>query len=97
MLEKEKPDCVVLVETKLDESYSNSEFFDLEKWNIVIRKDRNAHGGGIIIAVLRKYVASPVDIKYDNKDDNPELYWLKLQSFNQQKAVFTIHREMLVV
>ena len=26
-LDKYKPDCIVLVETKLDESYSNSEFF----------------------------------------------------------------------
>ena len=88
MLERDKPDCVVLVETKLDESFSNSEFFDLDKWNIVIREDRNIYGGGLIIAVLRKYVASPVKIEYDNPDEHPELYWIKLHSFNNRKPVY---------
>ena len=60
-----------MIENKLDENHSNSEFFDLNKWNIVIRKDRNIYGGGIIIAVLRKYVATPVNIEYENKNENP--------------------------
>ena len=74
MLERDNPDCVILVETKLDESYSNSEFFDLNKWNVVVRKDRNKYGGGIIMAVLRKYVVSPVEIKYNDEKEDPELY-----------------------
>ena len=82
-----KPDCLILVETKLDSSYSSSEFFDLNKWNVAVRKDRNIYGGGIIIAVLRKYIVSPVDIKYDG-DDNPELFWIKLHSIKNQKPVY---------
>ena len=31
-LQKYNPDCVVLIETKLDDSYKNSEFFDNSKW-----------------------------------------------------------------
>ena len=88
MLEKYKPDCVVLVETKLDESYKNSELFDVDKWNIVIREDKIFYGGGIIIAVLRKDEASPVNITYDNEEENPELYWIKLNSIKNQKPVY---------
>ena len=66
-----------LGETKLDESYSNSEFLDLDKWNEFLRKDRNIFVGGIIMAVLRKYVATPIEINYDN-GDNPESYGINL-------------------
>ena len=38
MLEQKKPDCVVIVETKLNETYNNSEFFDLNKWNVIVKK-----------------------------------------------------------
>ena len=88
MIERHHPDCVILVETKLDERFSNSEFFDLNQWNVIIREDRNIHGGGIIIAVLRKYVATPVNIKYDDKDDNPELYWIKLHAYKNHKPIY---------
>ena len=88
MIERDKPDCIILVETKLDENYSNSEYFDLNQWNIVTRKDRNIYGGGIIIAVLRKYVATPVNIKYENPNENPELYWIKLHSIQKQKPIY---------
>ena len=88
LIDSEKPDCLVLVETKLDNSFNNSEFFDTNVWNVVVREDRNIYGGGVIIAVLRKYTASPVIIKYDNPSRNPELYWIKLQSFNRRKPVY---------
>ena len=88
MLQTYQPDCVVLVETKLDENYCNSEFFDINKWNIIVRNDRNIHGGGVIIAVLRKYIATPVKINYDNMDENPELYFIKLHSFSKHKPVY---------
>ena len=52
LIESENPDCLILIETKLDSSYKNAEFFDLNTWNIVVREDRNTFGGGIIIAVL---------------------------------------------
>ena len=86
LIESEKPDCLILVETKLDNSFKNSEFFDV--WNVVVREDRNIYGGGVIIAVLRKYTASPVIIKYDDPSWNPELYWVKLQSLNRRKPVY---------
>ena len=88
MLDQYSPDCIILVETKLDENYSNSEFFDLNNWNVVVRKDRNIHGGGIIMAVLRKYTASPVNIEYNDQNEDPELYWIKLHSINNRKPVY---------
>lgn len=72
VIDRHNPDSIILVETKLNDSYKNSEFFDLNKWNIVVR-------GGIIIAVLRKYIATPIEIKYEN-GNNPELYWIKLHT-----------------
>ena len=66
----------------------NSEFLDINKWNVIVRKDRTINGGGILIAVLRKYTATPVNIKYDSAEDNPELYWIKLHSFKKQKPVY---------
>ena len=53
-----------------------------------MRKDRNVYGGGVLIAVLRKYIATPVDIKYDNEKENPELYWIKLHTISNQKPVY---------
>ena len=31
---------------------------------------------------------SPVDIIYDDKNEDPELYWIKLHSFKNQKPVY---------
>ena len=64
LIENENPDILILVETKLDNNYRNSEFFDTNEWNIVVRKDRNCYG--VIIAVRRKFTASPVIINYDD-------------------------------
>ena len=55
---------------------------------MVVREDRNAFGGGIIIAVLRKYVVSPIKIQYENPTDNPELYWIKVHTINKQKSIY---------
>ena len=41
LIEDENPDCLVLVETKLDNSYKNSEFFDNTVWNVVTREKNN--------------------------------------------------------
>ena len=87
MLVQYNPDCVVLVETKLDDSFCNSEYFDINKWNIIVRKDRNVNGGGVIIAILRKYIATPVNINF-NDNENPELYWIKLHPFKKQKPIY---------
>ena len=76
------------IETKLDSSYRTSEFFDTNIWNVVVREDRNIFGGGIIIAVLRKFVTSPVVIDYDDKSRKPELYWIKLHPARKQKPVY---------
>ena len=72
----------------MDSTYKNAEFFDQNIWNVVIREDRNIYGGGIIIATLRKYAAAPVIIKYDDEETNPELYWIKLETFNRQKPIY---------
>ena len=88
LIENENPDCLVLVETKLDDTYKNSEFFDNNVWNVVTREDRNCYGGGIIIAVRRKFTVSPVEIKYDDQSSKPELYWIKLHTLNKRKPVY---------
>ena len=88
LIENEKPDCLILVETKLDDSHQNSEFFDLNTWNVVVRQDRNCYGGGVIIAVRRKFIVTPVNIEYKNKDSNPELYWIKLHTIRKQKPIY---------
>ena len=51
-------------------------------------EDRNTYGGGIIIAVRRKYIASPVKIEYENEDENPELYWIKIDTIKNQKSIY---------
>ena len=87
LIETERPDCLILVETKLDNSYQSSEFFDLNTWNVVVRQDRNINGGGVIIAVSRKFVVSPVNIEYDD-NSNPELFWIKLHPIKRQKPIY---------
>ena len=68
LIEVYKPDCLILVETKLNATYKTSEFFDPNTWNVAIREDRNEYGGGIIIAVLRKFIVSPIKIVYENDE-----------------------------
>ena len=60
----------------------------MNTWNVVVRQDRNTYGGGVIIAVLRKFIATPVIIEYNNKDSNPELYWIKLHSIRKLKSIY---------
>ena len=74
LIETERPDCLVLVETKLDDTFNTAEFFNLNTWNVVIKEDRNKFGGGIIIATLRKHVVTPVKIVYENENHNHSLF-----------------------
>ena len=54
---------------------------------MIVREDRNIFGGGLIIAVLRNYTATPVEIKYE-KEENPELFWIKLHTTRNHKPIF---------
>ena len=58
-----KPDIIVMTETKLDKTISNSEFLPDHFQGNVIRKDRTLHGGGVLIAHRQGLVASPVSCK----------------------------------
>ncbi len=54
-----KPDCILGCETWLDNSVKDSEIFP-ENFNIY-RKDRNIHGGGVYIAIDKKYTSAYVE------------------------------------
>ena len=55
------PDIIFLVETKLDSNYQTYSF--LPPNYVAIRKDRNAHSGGVLVA-FRDYITSE---SLDNK------------------------------
>ena len=53
------PDIIFLVETKLDSNYQTYSF--LPPNYVAIRKDRNAHGGGVLIAFRDDITAESLD------------------------------------
>jgi len=72
------PDIVMITETYLDSSITNSEIFP-SNYN-VYRLDRNRHGGGVLIAILDTFhsVACPQFSRPDT-----ELLWIQLFMSNK--------------
>ena len=66
------PDIIFLVETKLDANYATYSF--LSPNYEAIRKDRNVHGGGVLIAFRDNIVAEPLQ----NLNSNCEIIWTKI-------------------
>ena len=57
-IQSKNPDIIFLVETKLDENYATRSF--LPPNYEAIRKDRNVHGGGVLVAFRNNIVAEPL-------------------------------------
>ena len=60
------------VETKLDSNYQTYSF--LPPNCVAIRKDRNAHGGGVLVAFGDDITAESLD----NLNSNCEIVWTKI-------------------
>ena len=67
------PDVIVITETFLDYTIMDGKIFPQEY--SVFRRDRNRHGGGILIAVLNKF---PVVRLPHFEPINAELLWLRI-------------------
>ena len=65
-------DAVLMCETKLDSSVSVSEFLP-PNYQCIARKDRNIHGGGVLIAIKSNFIAEEVEIKSEG-----EIVWAKV-------------------
>ena len=76
------PDITFLVETiKLDSNYQTYSF--LPPNYVAIRKDRNAHGGGVLVAFRDDITAESLD----NLNSNCEIVWTKIH-FARNKSIF---------
>ena len=75
------PDIIFLVETKLDSNYQTYSF--LPPNYVAIIKDRNAHGGGVLIAFRDDITAESLD----NLNSNCELVWTQIH-FARNKSIF---------
>ena len=75
------PDIIFLVESKLDSNYQTYSF--LPPNYVAIRKDRNAHGGVILIAFRDDITAESLD----NLNSNCEIVWTKIH-FARNKSIF---------
>ena len=75
------PDIIFLVETKLDSIYQTYSF--LPPNYVAIRKDRNAHGGGVLITFRDEITAETLD----NLKSNCEIVWTKIH-FPRNKSIF---------
>ena len=78
------PDIIFLVETKLDSNYQTYSF--LSPNYVAIRKDRNAHGGGVLVAFRDDITAESLD----NLNLNCEIVWTKIH-FARNKYQYSVH------
>ena len=76
-LENNKPDIIIGTETHLSPDISNCELFPASYK--IIRKDRNPHGGGVLIAT-----------KSSNMDSDCEIIWLELHGLQGTQSDFIV-------
>ena len=69
-----------MTETKLDATKSTAEFFPADTGYTIYRKDRNAAGGGILLAIKDDFPCELVDLK----DMEDEILWVSL---NKRKNI----------
>ena len=77
------PDITFLVETKLDKNYQTYSF--LPPNYVAIRKDRNAHGGGVLVAFRDDITAESLD----NLNSKCEIVWTKIHFARNKSTLFT--------
>ena len=84
LLDYTKADAVLINESKLDSEISTPEVIPDNLGYTVYRKDRNRHGGGVMILIKNCYSSQIVDIKSD-----AELLWIEVQLKNQRKLLLS--------
>ena len=72
LIETHKPDIILGTETWLGDEHKNAELFP-ETYDQIYRKDRNEHGGGVLIAVKSNLISNQLDA-----DTNCEVVWTKI-------------------
>ena len=74
LLDDHKSDIILLQETKLNETILNSELFP-PGYSILNRRDRNEHGGGVLIAASENIIALPCP---DLNTDISDCVWINM-------------------
>ena len=80
-----RPDILVMSDTKMDKSVWSAEF--LPKCYVAIYKDRNLHGGGVMIAIHQGLIVNKIPLKGVNKDC--ELVFAKVALAGGAPPLFT--------
>ena len=81
-----KPDIVAMSKTKLDKSVNAAEFLPVNFHDNVIRKDRNLHGGGVLLAHREGLGLNPVSCKGIKNDC--ELVFSRVSMANGQPPLY---------
>ena len=66
MIESTKPHIIIATETKLPKRFKTSELFDSSQYS-VFRKDRNAKGGGVLVAISNELDGYDIDLKLETE------------------------------
>ena len=79
-LVKDKLDIFMVSETKIDDSFPENQFI-IEGYSKPFRRDRNSHGGGLLIYV--RDVIPCKELKLKNIPDNIECIFIEIKLRNQ--------------
>lgn len=74
-LQERKPDVVIVTETKLKPSDPTPEIIPDETAYATYRKDRNQHGGGVLVLVSKQYESSRETLY----ETDCEIIWVRLE------------------
>ena len=77
LIKATSPHVLIITETKLAKKFFTSEFFDPAQFSVT-RKDRNAKGGGVLVAISTDIDSYAVDIKCES-----ESVYVAIHSHNQ--------------
>ena len=79
LLDFHQPHVVAIQETKIDSSVATSELFPETCPYSVYRKDRNVHGGGVMLLVHKDISHMPIT----ELENDSELIWVKVFANNK--------------
>ena len=82
------PHYFVLVETKLDETFPNSQF-GIDQYEIRTQRDRNKNGGGLIEYVRKGLICKALE---DTVNLNSETILSEITIKNNKWAIFSAYR-----
>ena len=72
------PDCIMMTETKIDNTVSSAEFMPPNY--TCYRKDRKKRGGGVLVAIKSSYPSVEVELN----DIDGEMVWATVTLRNQK-------------